>query len=321
MACVTLYLCCPMSDQNSTMIYSTRRIIFSLILGAWMISFSGVWVKISHVTPTASAFYRVFIGGGFLLLASLWRREIKPLTWRQSVLVVLCGAFFALDLVAYHYSVHYVGPGLGTILPNFQVFIMALAGALFLKEKLRAAYLWSIPFAVAGLFLVVGFEWDALGAQYQLGILLGLAASVCYAGFLLSLRKLQADHLKVSFFSILMMVSLTTAGFIAVEMVCTRQTFIIPDLQSMFSLTALGFFSQGVGWILIANALPHIRVSLSGLILLLQPALAFIWDVVFFGRPTDGLNWIGVIIVLVAIYSGSLGARRGEVPSAQGGRK
>jgi drug/metabolite transporter (DMT)-like permease len=291
------------------MMYSTRRIIFSLLLGALMISFSGVWVKISHVTPTASAFYRVFIGGGFLLLASLWRREIKPLTWRQNVMGVLCGAFFALDLVAYHFSVHYVGPGLGTILPNFQVFIMAFAGALFFKEKLRAAYLWSIPVAVVGLFLVVGFQWDALGTQYQLGIFLGLAASICYAGFLLSLRKLQADHLKVSFFYVLMMVSLITAGFIAMVMVYTRETFVIPDLQSLFSLTALGFLSQGVGWILIANALPHIRVSLSGLILLLQPALAFLWDVLFFGRPTGGWNWIGVIIVLGAIYSGSLGTK------------
>lgn len=294
------------------MMYSDRRVIFSLILGAVMISFSGVWVKTSHVTPTASAFYRVLIGGGFLLLASLWRREIKPCTFRQSVMVIICGALFALDLVAYHYSVHYVGPGLGTILPNFQVFIMALAGALFLKEKLRTAYLWSIPIAVAGLFLVVGFQWRALSPQYQLGIFFGLAASVCYAGFLLSLRKLQADHQNVSFFYVLMIVSLTTAGFIAVEMVWINETFVIPDLQSLFSLTALGFFSQGVGWILIANALPHTRVSLSGLILLLQPALAFIWDVLFFGRPTSGLNWIGVIIVLGAIYIGSLGTRHEE---------
>jgi len=29
-------------------------------LGAMMISFSAVWVKLAHVTPTVSAFYRVF---------------------------------------------------------------------------------------------------------------------------------------------------------------------------------------------------------------------------------------------------------------------
>jgi hypothetical protein len=44
--------------------------IVQLIAGAVMISFSGVWVKISHVTPTISAFYRVLFGGIFLLAAA-----------------------------------------------------------------------------------------------------------------------------------------------------------------------------------------------------------------------------------------------------------
>jgi drug/metabolite transporter (DMT)-like permease len=299
-----------MPDQNPTAFPAGRRIVFGLICGAMMISFSGVWVKISHVTPTVSAFYRVLFGGFFLLLGSLWRMEFQLLTWRQTRLVILCGIFFALDLVAFHYSIHYIGPGLGTILPNFQVFIMAAVGVLFFKERPGAAYLWSIPLGVAGLFLVVGIQWDLLGAQYKLGVYLGLAASACYAGFLLTLRKLQADKYKVSFFYVLMLVSWVTAGFIALEVVRTNDTFAIPDLQSLISLTALGLFSQAVGWMLIANALPHLRISLSGLILLLQPALAFVWDVLLFGRPTSGLNWIGVLVVLGAIYAGSLGAKR-----------
>ena len=295
-----------MPDQKPTAVSINPRVALALTCGAIMISFSGVWVKISHVSPTASAFYRVLFGGLFLLLGSLWRQEFQLLSWRQIRLFILCGIFFALDLVAYHYSIHYTGPGLGTILPNFQVFIMAAVGAMIYKETLGAAYLLSLPLAIAGLFLVVGIQWDLLGDQYKLGVYFGLAASACYAGFLLSLRKLQADKQKVSFFYVLMLVSWFTAGFIALEMLRTGDTFIIPDVKSMFSLAALGLFSQAVGWMLIANALPHLRISLSALILLLQPALAFVWDVLFFGRPTSGLNWLGVILVLGAIYAGSL---------------
>ena len=57
----------------------------------------------------------------------------------------------------------------------------------------------------------------------------------------------------------------------------------------------------------ISNALPKVCASLSSLILLLQPALAFVWDVLFFQRPTSIRNWVGLAVVLVAIY---LGARR-----------
>ena len=82
------------------------------------------------------------------------------------------------------------------------------------------------------------------------------------------------------------------------------------DLQSLFSLAALGLFSHSLGWILITHALPKIRTSFSGLILLLEPALAFVWDVLFFQRPTSLVNWLGVVIALAAIYLGR--ARKSE---------
>jgi drug/metabolite transporter (DMT)-like permease len=43
------------------------------------------------------------------------------------------------------------------------------------------------------------------------------------------------------------------------------------------------------------------------LILLLQPALAFVWDVLFFQRPTTLVNWLGVMLALAAIYLGMAG--------------
>ncbi len=284
-----------------------------LVAGAFMISFSGVWVEVCHVTPTASAFYRVLFGGLFLLAAALIMGEVHWLRRRHAMLGVLCGLFFTIDLICYHYSIHYIGPGLGTILPNFQVFLMAVIGAMLLKEKVRLIALISMPIAFAGLFLIVGIDWIRLDRLYKIGICIGLSAAVFYALFLLSLRKLQSDQGGKSIFYMLLMVSLTTAAMIALELLRTGDTFKIPDWQSFWSLLALGLFSQAIGWILITNALPHVRVSLSGLILLLQPALAFVWDVLLFQRPTGMLNWIGVAIVLAAIYMGAAGGMRAKV--------
>lgn len=278
-----------------------------LVAGAFMISFSGVWVKVTHVTPSASAFYRVFWGGLFLLLAAGLHGELQRLSWRHLLLGLVCGSLFAVDLIFYHFSVNYIGPGLGTILPNFQVFIIAVIGAAFLKERIRPMAVISMPAAFGGLFLIVGIDWSQLAQIYKIGVYLGLSAALFYTLFLLSLRKLQAAQQGRSVFYVLMIVSMTTAALIAIELIWTGDTFHIPDWQSFWALLALGLLSQALGWILIANALPHVRASLSGLILLLQPALAFIWDVLFFGRPTSFLNWMGVIVVLVAIYLGTAG--------------
>jgi drug/metabolite transporter (DMT)-like permease len=48
----------------------------------------------------------------------------------------------------------------------------------------------------------------------------------------------------------------------------------------------------------------------AGLALLLQPALAFGWDILFFDRPTTMLEYVGAAVVLAAIYLGSTGSKK-----------
>ncbi len=272
-----------------------------------MISFSGVWVKISDVTPISSAFYRVLFGGIILFVLAVNNKELRWYGVRHIALLFFCAFMFALDLFFYHSTIELIGPGLGTILPNFQVIILTCISIFFFKEKLHKAFIFSIPLAFAGLIMIVGVNWDALPEKYQIGIAMGISTALLYASFLLSLRKLQAGMKNPSFFYVLMLVSLVTALFLSLEMIRTGNTFKIPSTKSFLALGALGLFSQVIGWILITNALPHVRTSYSGLILLIQPALAFVWDVMFFERPTTLINWLGVLLALVAIYIATIG--------------
>ncbi len=292
---------------------SDNRAIFQVLAGAFLISFSGVWVKIAQVPPTTSAFYRVFFGFLFLLVASLWQRDCKKITSGRMLLITVCGLLFALDLFCWHASIHFIGPGLATILGNFQVFVLAAVGIFFFAERIRLRFLSALPLAILGLFLVVGVNWESLSADYKTGIYLGLLTAVCYSGFLLTLRKIQVDGEHYSFFFALMLISLTCAIFLGIRMLIAGDSFAIPNSISFLSLFNLGLFSQTLGWALIANAMPKIRASFTGLILLLQPALAFVWDVLFFARPTNLMNWIGIILTLTAIY---LGLTAGSKPKA-----
>ena len=71
-----------------------------------------------------------------------------------------------------------------------------------------------------------------------------------------------------------------------------------------------GAVSQALGWWLISRGLRTVPASRAGLILVLQPALSFVWDVLLFGRPTDALDGIGVALTLLAIYLGTMSSRR-----------
>jgi len=274
-------------------------------MGATMISFSAVWVKLAHVTPTASAFYRVFLGGVFLLIFILVRKKSIIKGNLFSGLSMVAGIFFALDLYAWHRSIQYVGPGLATILSSFQVFLVPLAGLMLYGERLNIRFILSVPLAVAGLFMIVGIRWDQFSPDYHMGIWYGFLTAVFYTGFLITLRKIQSHPSHPSAGFNLMVVSFSTAIFLALDMVRTQDTFAIPDIQSAVALVGLGLMSQTVGWLFITRSLPRIPAAIAGLILLLQPSLAFVWDVLFFHRATSPMAWCGVALALSSIYLGS----------------
>ncbi|MCP4687716.1 MAG: DMT family transporter [Desulfobacterales bacterium] len=280
-----------------------------VVIGAMMISFSGVYVKLAHVTPTICGFYRVAFGGIALLVIAIMKKE-RP--WKglpYLLLGIAGGLFFALDLFVWHRAVHYIGPGLGTILPNFQVFLLAFYGVAFLEERLSRKLLLAMPMSVVGLFLIVGVQWDQLSPMYKTGVLLGLSAAGIYAGYTLILRKLQAAADPLSPVVNLTVISFSSMVFLGMEAWRSGESFFIPDAQSIVSLLAYALFSQVIGWTLISKGLPGIRASLAGLILLLQPALAFVWDILFFEQEATFVTMVGFFLTLGAIY---LGTQKGK---------
>jgi drug/metabolite transporter (DMT)-like permease len=272
--------------------------------GAFLISFSGVFVKWADVSPMMAAFYRTFLGGIIIALLLLLLR--KPLMLRPAALWLglLAGVFFALDLVFWHTSIHFIGPGLSTILANFQVFLLALFGVAVLGEKLNRRLGLSILLAMAGLYLLAGVDWQQLGQRYQSGVLLGLAAAVCYAAYLLVLRRLQSAADAPSPLTNLCIISLVTAALLAASSWPRGDSFAVPNTQSWLALIAYAFFSQVCGWWLITSGLPRLRTSAAGLLLLLQPSLAFIWDVLLFDPRVTAASGCGAVVALGAIYLG-----------------
>ena len=93
-------------------------------------------------------------------------------------------------------------------------------------------------------------------------------------------------------------------------MVIEKTSFKIPDNQSWVTLLMYGFMGQCLGWVFIAKGIGKIKASRAGLILLLQPTLSFIWDMLFFHRPTDLLDLLGALMAIVAIYLGSAESKR-----------
>jgi drug/metabolite transporter (DMT)-like permease len=277
-----------------------------LVAGAVMISFSAVFVRLVHVAPTVSAFYRMFFGSIIILAAMAWRREKPSVSARNFLVLALAAVFFAFDLGLWHRSILYVGPGVATLLANFQVFVLAAVGVGFFKEKLTL-YQWAaIGLAMLGLILLVGSGWDKLSAQYHIGVVLGLLTAVAYAGYILTLRSARTVE-GGSSYTVVAVVSLITALILAASVGAEGDSFMIPSWSDAGWLFLYGLVPQVLGWVLISNAMARgVGAAQVGLVLLLQPTCAFIWDWLFFGRHFSGPEMAGAGLALVSIYMGSL---------------
>ena len=287
-----------------------RAALVQMILGAAAISTTSIFVKLAHVGPTLSGFYRMGMGGVMLLIGLIalgqWRRvRLAEIGW-----LLVPGVAFAIDLMLWHRSILYVGPGVATLLGNFQVFLMALAGFVLYRERLGWQFLAGIALAFVGLYLLVGLEWSAAGAQYRLGVILGIVTGIAYAIYMLTTRHAQrSGYILLAPAQLLCVSSLLSAVVLGIAALGEGESFVIPDSQSWAALLGLAFCGQVLGWVLLTRAMPQLPASTIGLLLLLQPALSFVFDVIVFSRPTQAVDWIGVALALAGIFVGSY--RRG----------
>lgn len=277
-----------------------------VLIGAFLISFSSVFVKLVHVGPTSAMFYRFFFGAITLIVLVLLKKDPFFKAFHTLKYSIAGGIIFAVDLSLWHRSIHYIGPGLATILANFQVFSLAIIGALYLNETLTRKFVIAVSLAFTGLFLIVGWQFDQMEALYKMGVVYGLLTAVCFTGLTLVLQKSQKIPNKLSPTANMMWVCIFGSLLGSIFVMLSGETFVIPDAQNLVLLFAYGSICTAAGWVFITKGLPDVSASLAGLALILQPTGAFTWDLLFFARPTTSLQMTGAILTICAIYLGAL---------------
>lgn len=295
-----------------------RSALASMLAGAALIGTNGLMVQWSETPPTVSAFWRMLFAGLLLSLYVVARRGWQPLSRRAWLWALVPAAAFAADLWLWHRSILLVGPGLATLLANAQVFFMALAGVLLFRERLGLRFISGLVLAFFGLWLMLGGAWATLPAQYRWGVWLGLGTGLCYAAYNLSLRRAQQEahafdgHAGASspnVEQILAIASLGCALLLGAAGWVEGATFAIPTWRSFGILLVLAAVGHCLSWVLISRAMPHLRVALIGLLLLLQPIVAFLLDVALLERVTTSREWLGFAFSLAGIFVAGLKGR------------
>jgi drug/metabolite transporter (DMT)-like permease len=281
-----------------------QQSLLKLLLGSICISFSPIFIKLAHVAPDSAGFYRMFFAGISLALLMLVRREGLAMALQPRLLLCLAGISLAVDFMCWHRSIELIGPGLSTLFGNFQVFFTALFSWLIFRQKISRMFLLAIAIAICGLIMITGLEPDALGHDYKMGVFFGFLTALFYSGYIL-LVKSAMNHDSVKGVPAMLMVAIPSTLLLAIVAPLSGQSFVLPDLNSFLALIGVGVISTTIGWSLISSAIKYTQATIASLILLLQPALALVWDTLLFARPTGIMEITGILLILSGIYIGS----------------
>ena len=274
----------------------------SILLGAFLISFSPVFVNLVDIEPTVSGFYRMLFGSIGLFIIYLIKNNENPLRKNVSKIIVLGAIFFSLDLWFWHRSIIYVGPGLSTLLANFQILILPFLALIFFNQKTQRIQIFSIALGLLGIFLITGQSWDITGINYKLGISFGLLTAISYAGYIISMKHIDHNAAVNSdpIFNLLF-VSLISTGLLFLFSIIEQVPLEIKSSNDLIWMICYGLFSHVLGWFFILNGLQKLSAVTVGIILLTQPILSYVWDIIIFKKIILPIEYFGIVTVLLAM--------------------
>jgi drug/metabolite transporter (DMT)-like permease len=282
------------------------------VMGAVGISTAAILFVLSETSPSTATFFRCLYA--LPLLWWLMRREDRAYGGRTTPArgwALLAGVFFAGDLLLFHHAILLMGAGLATVLVNLQVVIVMVAAWLIWGERPGLAQVVAVPVALAGVVFISGVaDAEAYGDDPLLGSMLAILTAVCYAGYLLLLRK-GRDRRRAAgpIFDATVTCGLTAlaAGLIVGDFDP------VPSLPMHAWLLLLALSAQVAGQVMIATALPRLPAVTTSLILLIQPVLATIIAIIVLSESPSPSQQVGVVLILGGVLLGSARARAGRL--------
>jgi len=274
----------------------------ALLTGATGIAFAPIWVRLSEVDPSATAFYRLFFA---LPILWLWlavenRRDPppnKPKTPAAFGLLAAAGFFFAGDLAVWHWSIKLTSVANATLLANFAPIFVTLGARLLFRERITWKFVAGMLLALAGGAMLAGVSFTKT-MRHVLGDALGITTAVFYGSYLLSVKQLRRSF---GTGTIMAWSGLVTCPLLLLTAWASGETLAARSATGWVVLAALALTSQVGGQGLIAYAAAHLSASFMSVALLFQPAVAALLGWVLLGEAMTALQILGAAVVLLGI--------------------
>lgn len=285
-----------------------------LVLGCALVGASSTFIKLSGATADTAAFLRCSLALPVLVpLAVLeWRRLGRPPA-RMIGLGALAGVLLGLDYLMWTQSILDAGAAVATVLIGIQVVAFPLLARFFGGERLQRRFLVALPVMIVGLALTGGLLDADPGAPHPVrGTVLGIAAGICYAGFLYVIRPASNADRR-------MIVTPTSAATTAAAVVIGAAGTLSGDIDLALAphawwwLTAVALGGQALAFLLIGYSSVRLPAGRAAAVMLLQPVAAVVLGTLVLHEQPTATQYAGMLLTVAAIAVATVAVGRREL--------
>lgn len=297
-----------MTSLSHPLSASSRNGLVVLIIGAIAIGLAPIFVRVSEVGPSATAFWRLTLAFPVLYalsLSSSSRRRDKTTATentkgksRGAWLPVAAGVFFACDLAVWHRSIHYTTIANATLLTNLSAVFVPLFAWLFFRQRITSRFIFALAVALFGTLLLAGKNAH-FSTQTLKGDGLAILAALFYTGYIFIVKEARDREQSTS--SIMAVSALVTAVLTLPLALLTNEKILPESLLGWGTLLGLAGVSHLAGQSMITHALAKLPATIVSLGLLLQPATATLVAWAWLHEALSPIQLLGAIILLLGL--------------------
>lgn len=258
--------------------------IIAIIIAALLWSTGGLFIKLISLDAYQLSFYRsIFSALTFIIL---FRKQVFVLNFA----VLLNGLFYTGILILFVVATKLTTAANAIFLQYTAPIYVLILEPLLLKTKLQRLNIISVILAFIGMSL---FFVGEISPSHLEGNLIALLSGICFAAFLLGIRKSDENYRVPAIFW----------GNIFITILCFNSVFpeFNIDLKNFLMVAYLGIFQIGLAYAIFTYSIKRIEGIEAALIAMIEPVMNPIWVFFGYGEKPSPFAIIGGLIILSTI--------------------